>query len=110
LDNTSALQRFSLSSLGLGNSRRESWTTAAAVAGVRRPNEDWELRRDVISLVSCSNECVLVVLENGWEEGRRRGDLLAEFVQQGWGSSTSAEGGPVPEALDETTPAGRGVA
>ena len=55
-------------------------TTAASIAGVRQPNEDSELRCGVISLVLCGNECVLVILEDRWEEGRRRGDLLTKFI------------------------------
>ena len=43
---------------------------AVVAAGMRRPNEDWELRRGVVSLFSYGDECVLVVLEDGREESR----------------------------------------
>jgi hypothetical protein len=43
---------------------------AAAAAGVRQPNEDRELGRDVVSWFSCGDECVLVVLEDSQEENR----------------------------------------
>jgi hypothetical protein len=37
---------------------------------VRRPNEDWELRRGVFSLFSGGVECMLVVLEDRRDERR----------------------------------------
>jgi hypothetical protein len=37
---------------------------------VRRPNDDWELRRGVFSLFSAGDECRLVVLEDRRDERR----------------------------------------
>jgi hypothetical protein len=43
---------------------------ADAAMGVRRPNEDWELRRGVFSLFSGGDECMLVLLEDRRDERR----------------------------------------
>lgn len=44
----------------------------AAATGVRRPNEDWMLRRGVFSLFWDGDECMLVVLEDERRELARR--------------------------------------
>jgi hypothetical protein len=45
-------------------------TATDAGPGVRRPNDDWELRRGVFSLFSAGDEYRLVVLEDRRDEGR----------------------------------------
>lgn len=49
-------------------------TATDAVPGVRRPNDDWELRRGVFSLFSAGDECRLVVLEDRRDERVRHAD------------------------------------
>jgi hypothetical protein len=45
-------------------------TATDGAPGVRRPNDDWELRRGVFSLFSAGEECKLVVLEDSRDERR----------------------------------------